>query len=39
MMSVLIAVLYFVAGYNTHKVRTLKRKQAMRNHPSWGLTK
>lgn len=39
MMSILIAVIYFTAGYNAHKLTTMKRKQAMRNHPSWGTTK
>ena len=39
MMSVLIAVIYFTVGYSTHKLITVKRKQAMRNHPSWGTNK
>jgi len=39
MTSVLIAVIYSIAGYNAHKLTTMKRKQAMRNHPSWATTK
>ena len=39
MSAVLIAVLYFTIGYSTHKLITVKRKRAMRNHPSWGSSK
>jgi len=39
MSAILIAVLYFAIGYSTHKLITVKRKRAMRAHPSWGLGK
>jgi len=39
MSAILIAVLYFTVGYSTHKLITVKRKRAMRAHPSWGASK
>jgi hypothetical protein len=39
LLSILIALVYFTVGYSTHKLITVKRKRAMRAHPSWGSSK
>jgi len=39
LLSILIALVYFTAGYSTHKLITVKRKRAMRAHPTWKVTK
>lgn len=39
LLSVLIALVYFTAGYSTHKLQTIKRQRATRAHPAWKVNK